>query len=480
MSRLLSRLISESAIYGLGAAASQVVGIILIPIYARHLGATNYGVVAVLSTTISLTTVVTGLALSQAFFRTYLTEAETRGERRHVLGTTVTLRLLLSALAAVLVAAFSRPLGMALFGDPQTGDYLLLVAGIVFFDTTTVIPLSYLRAERRPLAYSLLSLTRAGLGSVLIILFVVFSGMEVRGVLLGSLYAALVTAAGGIAITLRAGLRLAWDTSLVRSMLTFSLPLVPAAAASWTLSFVDRFFLQALQGSHVVGVYAAGYTVGLVVNVLIVQPFTLMWGSAKWDIYRDESQAPEIFSRVTTAFAVAGSLAALGASALGTDVIRILLTPEFEAGRFVVPFSAFGAVLYAIYTLTGTGLNVAAKTGWVGATFVAAAALNIGLNVALIPPFGFMGAAYSTIAGYVFLATTTGILSGRFYPIPWELPQLAAALGIGFALAMASLLGPDLFVWRLACIVAYIPMLMALRVVSVADVRALRTVLLRR
>lgn len=480
MRGLLSRLISESAIYGLGAAASQIVGIILVPVYARQLGATNYGVVAILNTTISLTAAIAGQALAQAFFRTYLKDSATAAERRHVLATSMTLRLLVSGLAAALLAVLSVPLATVLLGNPDDAGLILLVAAIVFVDTSMVIPLSQLRAERRPMTYAGLALARAGLGSAFIILFVVFLDMGVQGVLLGSLTAALLTAVAGIAVLLRDGLRLGWDGAIVRDMLAFAIPLVPAAAASWSLSFVDRFFLQGIDGSYAVGVYAAGYTVGLAVNVFAIQPFTLMWAAAKWDIYREDARAPEVFARVTTAFCVTGSFIALAVAAAGTDVIRLLLTPEFEASRYVVPFSAFAAVLYGVYTLTGTGLNVVARTGWIAGSFGAAAILNVIMNVLLIPPFGFMGAAVATIVGYAFLAALTGFLSDRYYPIPWQLPRATGALTLGFALAVAAVVGPDHIGWRAACFLVYGPLLLLLRIVQRGELAAVRSTLLPR
>ncbi len=481
MSTLLSRLVSESAIYGLGAAASQAVGIILIPLYARQLGTTDYGVLAIFNTTISLSAVLVGLALAQAFLRTYLKDTATLAERRHVLGAAMTLRLAVSVASAAAIALLSEPLAQLLFGSASWRDHMLLVSLIVLLDTVTVLPLSYLRAERRPTVYALLSVTRAVVGSILIVTFVVVAQMGVYGALLGSALAAAVTAAMGFAALIIGGnFTLSSDWSLMRAMLVFSLPLVPAAAASWVLSFIDRYFLQAFEGSSAVGVYAAGYTVGLILNVFVVQPFTLMWSAAKWDIYRDNDDAPRIFARVTTGFVVVASLAALTIAAFATDAIRFLLTPAFEESRYVVPFSAFAAVLYGVYTLVGTGLNIEAKTKWIAASFGVAAAVNIGLNLVLIPAFGFMGAAYATILSYGLLTGLTGLLSHRFYPIPWQLRQMTIAMVVAFALAVGALLGPDIVVWRIACIVAFIPLMLGLRVVSAEDVTTMRRALVSR
>ena len=46
-----SRLASDSVVYGLGGMANQAVAIILVPIYARQLGAEGVGVAGVLNST---------------------------------------------------------------------------------------------------------------------------------------------------------------------------------------------------------------------------------------------------------------------------------------------------------------------------------------------------------------------------------------------------------------------------------------------
>jgi O-antigen/teichoic acid export membrane protein len=170
----------------------------------------------------------------------------------------------------------------------------------------------------------------------------------------------------------------------------------------------------------------------------------------------------------------------LGAAAFATDIIRILLTPEFEPARHVVPFSAFAAVLYGVYTLAGTGLNVQGKTRWIASIFAIAAAINVGLNIVLIPIFGFMGAAYATLAGYVFLAIATGAMSDRYYRIPWQLGSVLGALAIGLGLGIAALLGPDHVLWRLTCFAAYGPTLLAIRIIRPSDLRLVRQTLMRR
>lgn len=485
MRRILPRLLSESAIYGLGGMANQALAVILVPIYANVLGTTNYGLLALVNTTLSLALMVTTLALPQAFFRWYLKESETDRERYEVLGVSLSLRLVISGAGLVAFSIAALPLTLLLAGSLDALPILLIVGPIVFFDSVNAIPLSFLRGERRPKPYALISLTRAALGSILIILFVVVFDLGVLGVVMGSLGSAAVSAGIGFSLMKRSGaIHFAWNGPLVRRMLAFSLPIVPGAVAGWTLNLSDRYLLQAFSsspevGHHTVGVYAAGYTVGLVVNALAIAPFTLAWGAAYWEMAKQDG-ARRVFARVMTAFVIFACAIALALSALGTDAMRLLLKPDYEPGRFVIPFSAFAYVLYGVYAIAGTGLNIEARTRWLPVTIGAAAMTNVALNLVLIPPLGFMGAALSTLIGYALLALFTGYASQRSYPVPWEYRSVLAALLIGFGLAEAALQGPDTILWRIACLIAYLPILLALRVLRPGDLRLLSDALRRR
>jgi O-antigen/teichoic acid export membrane protein len=452
---LLRRLLGESAIYGLGGVANQALAIILVPIYARALGVEAYGTVAILTTTLSLTNLVVTLALPQAFFRSYLKEAETDRDRRATLRTTLGLRVIVSVVALAIFAAITLPLSVLLFGTPEEWPLIALIGPIVALDTLNLVPLSLLRAERRPRAYASISFSRAVLGSILIIVFVVGFGLGPFGVVLGSLSSAIVTTSAGIGLLAREGqLRMSLDRGLVRHMLTFSLPLVPGSVAGWTLNLSDRYVIVAVAGRDSVGLYSAGYTVGLAINALAIAPFTLAWGAAYWEISR-QADARATVARVLTGFTALAAFVALGLAVLGTDAIRILLGHEFEAGRFVTPFSAFAYVLYGIFTIVTTGLNLESRTGRVPFIMGTAALTNLLLNLLLVPLVGFMGAAVSTVVSYALLALLGGIVSQRFYAVPWDIARVSLLLGLGGALAAIGLLGPDHVLWRIGCVAVY-------------------------
>lgn len=474
------RLVSESAVYGLGGVANQALTIVLVPIYARVLGESGMGVVAVINATLSLSQLFATLALPQAFFRAYLKDAETDAQRRRVLAGSFGLRLAISLLFLALYSIASVPLTSLVFGSLADLPLLLLVGPIVFLDSLNLVPLSFLRAAREPRAYALVSFGRAVLGSLLIILFVVALDLGPLGVVLGSIGSALVTTVVGMALYLRrTGVGPRLDIGLGRSMLAFSLPLVPAALAGWGLNLADRYVLNAYRGLDEVGVYSVGYTGGLVINALAVAPFTLAWGAAYWEIGRSDD-APAAFRRVLTLFTVGASAGALALSALGTDAVRLLLTPGFDNARYIVPFSAFGMVLYGVYQVVATGLNLASRTRLLPLTMGAAAVTNVGLNLVLVPGLGMYGAGIATIAGYLVLVVATAAVGHRHYPVAWDVPRVVGTLALASGLGAASLLGPDHALWRLGCLAAFAVSVVALRLVEPADVARLGSAVRRR
>jgi O-antigen/teichoic acid export membrane protein len=474
-----ARLAGDTVVYGLGGVANQAVAILLVPVYARQLGPSGVGVTGVLNSTITLALMVASLALPQAFFRWYLREATGDRDRSTVLATTLAIRIAASLLALALVLLAAIPITDSLYD----GGYLIvfvLAAPIVMFDSFNQVPLSFLRAERRPRDYIRITLTRAILGSVLIVVLVVLLRTGVVGVAIGSAVAAMVSGMMGGWALLRVGVRPRIDRGLARVMLAFALPLVPASIAGWVLNLSDRPMLQLLTGStSEVGVYSLGYTVGLITNALVVQPFALAWGAAYWEISRQEN-ASRAFARVLTWFVALAAGTALMLSAVGTDAIRILVGDEFEMSRYIVPFSAFAYVLYGSYSIVAAGLGIVGRSGLVAITMGVAAAAAVALNLVLIPRFGIFGAAISTLASYSLLAVLTGWVSHRRYPVPWQLGRVGAMLLIAGGLSAAALAGPDHVAWRLACIVVYAPALLALRLVDPNDAKPVLAIVRRR
>jgi O-antigen/teichoic acid export membrane protein len=105
-----------------------------------------------------------------------------------------------------------------------------------------------------------------------------------------------------------------------------------------------------------------------------------------------------------------------------------------------------GMLAYGLVTLLATGIALARSTGRGALLTLLAAGINIGLNFALIPPFGIVGAAFATTIGYGFLAIGYYLLSQHLYPTPYEPRKALLTIGAAslFGVLGAVRLGPEL------------------------------------
>jgi O-antigen/teichoic acid export membrane protein len=117
-----------------------------------------------------------------------------------------------------------------------------------------------------------------------------------------------------------------------------------------------------------------------------------------------------------------------------------LLMPEryWEATEAVPPLS-IAAMATGAYAVTAVGLNVTKRMRLIIPTVLAAAIVAVGLYFLLIPPYGFVGAAWATAGGLWSASIFVGIVSHRIYPVPWEWRRVGLAVGVTLGLALASL-----------------------------------------
>ena len=81
--------------------------------------------------------------------------------------------------------------------------------------------------------------------------------------------------------------------------------------------------------------------------------------------------------------------------------------------------------LYVIFT---AGIFIEEKSIYVPFITGLGAAVNIGVNFALIPSMGMMGAAIATLAAYFAMAVSLYIVTQKFYKIEYELGKMTKIL----------------------------------------------------
>ncbi len=432
----LRTFIKSAGLYALASVALPLISLLLTPFLTRNLSAPDYGILTILTTFIGLIVGISQLGLSSAFFRAYGYDYTDPRDKRAVLSTVTMMLLLSSLIVGIGMILFAPLLAQGLFGRSSLSDLIRLTAWVVLLQNLTVPGYAWMRAESRALSYSCLSITSLLVTLVTTLLFVGRLHWGVAGALLATAsgYAAVLMCTVPV-IIIHTGLQVRLD--IARNMVTFGVPLVLNFVSYWILQLSDRYLLTLLGSLDQTAKYAVVYTLGSAISVVVIGPFTLAWPSAMFAIAKraDARRAYQLFFRWFSLFLL---LSAFGLSLVGALVLNWLFPSAYHPSAPIIPIVALSIAFYGVYYVFMVGANITRKT-WIApalTTFVAV--INVAFNLVLIPHYGAMGAALSTLLAYTVLIVAAYILNQKIYFIPFEVHTFYIAVLIGVVCYMAS------------------------------------------
>ncbi len=424
----MRRLGKHSAVYGLGGIVSRLIAVFLLPIYTRYLDREDLGAVGLVVALSAVLVTILRLGISSAFFRFYF-DSKDAAHRLLVVRTSFWFTMASATVGLAAGVLLAEPIADLLgLDDPNLvrAGFVGIWAQMNYEQLTSLF-----RAEERSTAFVLASLANVGVTIAMTLLLVVVWEQGALGVIVGNFAGTLVVYLALLTVH-RAQLGLQFSRPLLREMNRFGIPLVPAALALVVVNFSDRFFLVHLANLADVGLYEIGVRIASAM-VLLLTAFRMAWPAFAYSI-EDDDEAKRTYAFVLTYLVVIASWLALGLGLLAPWLVRLLTQPDFYAGERVVAPLAFGGVAYAAYIVMAIGVGRAKRTQLNWVITGVAAAVNVGLNLLLIPPYGIMGAAVATVVAYVVMFIGMTWYAQRVFPTPYQwrrvLTAVAAAVGL--------------------------------------------------
>ncbi len=430
----LRRLGKHSAIYGLGGLVSRILAVLLLPLYTRYLSPSDYGKVETLIALSTVLGIVLRMGIHSAFFRFYFDSPEPEA-RRLVLRTSFWFTMGMATIGLVVGLALSGAISSLLFGSADDSELVMaafvgLWAGMNYEQVTSLF-----RVEERSVAFVSASVTNIVLTIGATLLLVVALDKGPIGVIVGNFTGTLLVYAVLLGYR-REQLGLQFDRGLLRRMNHFGVPLVPTALFLWVTNFSDRLFLVKLADTQEVGLYSVGVRIASAM-VLLLTAFRLAWPAFAYSI-EDDREARRTYAYVLTYVVLVTTWTATALALLSPWIVEWIAAPAFESSSRVVGPLAFSTVAFAGYIVIAIGVGRAKRTQFNWVVTGAAAAVNVALNLLLIPPYGMMGAAVATIAAYATMFAGMAWWAQRIYPVPYQWRRALAATGTGVALVVVG------------------------------------------
>lgn len=390
-------------------------GILLIslPLITKNLGVIKYGIWAQILITISLVSPFVLLGLTQSLIRNLASEKDTQKIRESYFSSVFFLIFWGSVISLVIYFSAGY-LAIFIFKDPSAAIYIQFSAILVVLTPLAQLSNLYFRIFLMTKLYSFFRFFFT-FGTLLLIFLFLNLNFGLIGVIVATILINLITFCLCTKIIVS---QIGYSTpnfSELKKLLYYGIPLAPNAMIEWLRTSSDRFLIGLFIGIGAVGIYAASYTIGSLIIVLVL-PLQLILFPVLSKMY-DQEKIAEIqmyLSYSTKYFLLIAIPAAIGISILGLPILLLLTTPDFITGAVIIPFIAIGGIFYGIYQISINVTQLVKKTQYNLYLYAIAASINISLNFFLIPTFGIIGAAISASVSFIALAILSLHLSFKY------------------------------------------------------------------
>lgn len=433
------KLLKHSTIYMIGTLSRQLASFLMLPVYTHYLTPADYGVVGLLTLTLSLMEVFFGARLGEAIPKYYF-DPKNEHRRASIFGVALTITGGVSGLTALLIFLGKDHASSLLFGSTNYG----LVVGLFGIQILTQVieyyGFSFIGMQQKPLLYVTMSLTKLVLQLTLNIWLVAFLNKGVMGVVIsGGVSSALY--AVGLAAYIVKTLGFKFEKDLAKTMLAFSFPLWFSGLASLYIYQSNRYLLRYFGSLDDVGIFELATKFSIILTILAWGPFSQTWQVERFHYYRQpnaEKTFGIVFRLISTILFIIG----LGISIFSAPTIQIMSAESFHNAAISVPFLTLGMLFTCLTTFASFSLLVSENTKLITKNnYLTAVAITI-LNLLLIPRLGGEGAAIASMLAMVIQFVSIKYIAQRYYDMQIRfkpLIMMTLITGAGYYLASQTL-----------------------------------------
>ena len=417
----LSRLWKTGSVYVFSFWLNSALPLLLIPVFTRFLGPSDYGVSAMWQVLLSFSVPIVGLSTNAAVNRRYFQKnsdpLQHQNEMRDYIASIFPI---LAVSSFVVFIAFV--LGYSLIARyllPVSMIWILAVPVVAVATFICNITLAYVNAEMRAKVYAVLYNGQAFAISLISLVLVVGVSRNWEGRVAGSI----------IGIPLMAGVSLLylWHRGLLggkirkdltRHAILFSLPLLPHVVAFMIRSVSDRIFLSQITNLSEIGLFSVALSLTGIFSILgnAAQQAWVPWLYAHLSV---ENVNRALIVKITyAAFAIIAGLGIVFA-AVAPYAFGILLGSRFAGSAKFIWWLTGSAVLQGAYYFLVPYIAYVERNKYSSYISIVGLAVNLTLNFVLSHFFEVMGVAATNFFTALYEFVAVFLVANYCMPMPW-------------------------------------------------------------
>lgn len=384
--------------FGLSTVLLKGISFITVPIFTCIMDTEQYGIYSVYLTWCEIFTIIGTFEFESCAYMSVLTKFEGK-DKDEAESSLLELSFLFTTVLLIVFISFGRPIS-TLVGLPQ--NILMLMCVQIYFVPAVNFWSVKNRFRYKYKSLVFVSVSMAILNAAMGVLFITNFFMQNQA--LGRVISIVLVQTGyGLALLrlLLKGKNIKFSPKYWKWAMQLHIPLLPHTLSLKVLAGVDKIMINAMVSATATALYSVSYSVAVVVNLIKT---SIIDAIRPWMYTCLRDDETENVKNVINGLLVFVSALTLVFVAFAPEVIRIVAPVSYYEAIYCMPpvmISSFFTFLYSTFSIIEMYFE---ETKKVMVASVAAALLNVVLNALLIPVYGYIAAAFTTLICYVFLA----------------------------------------------------------------------------
>ncbi len=430
MSSTIKGIGKHTLIYAMGSIAQRAASFILLPLYTRYLTPKDYGTLELVGLTADVISMLAGLGVAATVYR-YYSKYERIEDKNAVVSTAFSIMLMMFLTCVTIGIFFSGGLSQLIFNDNQHAEYFIIALLSMLFGVGIELPNVHLRIMQRSSLFVSISMIKLVIQICLNIYFVVFLKAGAIGVLKSTLIVNIAMALILTTYMLRqVGFKISKQKA--KEIVSFGAPMIFWSLGSFILTFSDRFFLKVYSDLANVGIYSLSYKFGFILTTFAVVPFQQIWEPRRFEIWK-QADGEENFIKVFRYFNIILISTSLFIAMFSREFIILMSATPFHPAYKLVPIILLAYVLQAWTSFCNFGLLQKEKTGSLAKVAFFSTIIALMVNFLFIPQWGAFGAAWATVAAFLFRFGLAYTISQKKLPIKYVWSKTIVLCGLATA-----------------------------------------------
>jgi O-antigen/teichoic acid export membrane protein len=404
-------LLQLTLLYSIGSLSSRLMSFVLVFFTTFYLTTKEVGQLDLILVTMNLAIPLVTFQLSDAALR-WLLEDESDINRTKIFSNISILLVISCCLFGFVFSIYNNFFSIG---------YFSLFLPLVFFQVLNVFFQQFIRGIGQNKEYVIR-------GFIITFLYVVFSiisltclNLKVEGLIIANVLAAFI---GSIILFTRVGLYKyfkfhAFSFSFSKTLLKYSIPLIPNYLSWWAISSANRYIILLLLGASANGIFAIAFKLPTILSMFI-NIFYLAWQEKAIKNYNREDR-DKYYSLTFEKFLRCLFTISILILATNKLILHFIVSEQFFSAWHYTPILLASLIFNSMAGFYGTGYLSSKETKGAFASSFYSGVLTVVLSFLTIPLIGLYGASLAICLGYIVLFLIRISQTKKFFNISFPM-----------------------------------------------------------